>query len=322
MKHCPFTTKIFFALFPFIFPGVMWAQTFIPESPVRFLALGDSYTIGESVPTMHRWPIQLSDSLQARGITVDTLNIIATTGWRTDNLISAISNKKLEAGRYNFVSVLIGVNNQYQGRPFAQYQLEFPALLDSAVRYAGGDKNHVFVVSIPDYAYTPYGQQSGNPAQITAQLNQYNAFAKHIADSLHITFFDITPISRQGLQNTAYVAGDGLHPSGAQYTQWVKLMLQQVDNTGTNLFEPEVKNKLAINVNPNPATDKVKVELGEMPAKRLTRLELYSTNGVLVQAERMDGATATLAMNDLPAGTYFLRAINGDKQVVKRLIKR
>lgn len=322
MKHCPFSTKILIALSVFIFPGVMWAQTFRPESPLRFLALGDSYTIGESVPTMHRWPIQLSDSLEARGIVVDTLNIIATTGWRTDNLISAISNKNLDRGRYNFVSVLIGVNNQYQGRSFAQYQAEFPALLDSAVRYAGGDKNHVFVVSIPDYAYTPYGQQTGNAAQITAQLNQYNAFAKQVADSLHITFFDITPISRQGLQNTAYVAGDGLHPSGAQYTQWVKLMLQQIDNPSTDLFEPVINNKLAITINPNPTTDMLRVELGEKTAKTLTRLEIYSTGGVLVQAERMEGASATLTMNDLPAGTYFLRAVNGNKQVVKRLVKR
>ncbi len=319
MKKLPYTFALI--LCAFIFPEVIFGQTLIPESPVRFLALGDSYTIGESVPTMHRWPLQLRDSLAARGFENDTVNIIATTGWRTDNLLGAISNRHLGDQNYNFVSLLIGVNNQYQGRPFAQFQLEFPALLDSAIRYAGGNKTHVFVVSIPDYAYTPYGQQSGQAAQISTQIDQYNAFAKHVADSLQIPFFDITPTSRQGLQSTGYVAGDGLHPSGAQYTEWVKLIMAQIDNTTTNVYEPVIKNKLAISVHPNPVSDALTVELNETIALKSTHLELYSTNGVLVAAKVMEGATALLPLNDVPKGTYFLRAINGEKKVVKRIVK-
>src|SRR5664279_4313226 len=143
MKY-PGTTVIFF-LFSLLLPLASMTQTLQIQSPVRFLALGDSYTIGESVAPTLRWPMQLSDSLQARGIPTDTLRIIATTGWRTDNLINAIKNQHLESQNYNLVSLLIGVNNQYQGRPFSQYVTEFPALVDSAIRYAGGDKTKVFI---------------------------------------------------------------------------------------------------------------------------------------------------------------------------------
>jgi lysophospholipase L1-like esterase len=198
------------------------AQSLELENPLRFLALGDSYTIGQSVTTNQRWPAQLRDSLVTRGINTDDLRYIATTGWRTDNLINATKNQDLGNQNYNLVSLLIGVNNQYQNRPFTQYVAEFPALLDSAIRYAGNDPSHVFIVSIPDYAFTPFGQQSGNPNQISAELDQYNGYSRQIADSLGITYFDITPISRLGLQHPEYVASDGLHPSGIQYTEWVK----------------------------------------------------------------------------------------------------
>ena len=135
-----------------LFPFILKAQQLQINGPVRFLALGDSYTIGQSVAASDRWPAQLMDSLALRGLVIDTLGIIATTGWRTDNLINAITNQNLQKQHYSLVSLLIGVNNQYQGSPFTQYKNEFPQLLDSAIRYAGGDTSHVFVVSIPDYA--------------------------------------------------------------------------------------------------------------------------------------------------------------------------
>lgn len=319
MKECPFTFKLLLFVASFFFPGVLRAQL-DTENPLRFLALGDSYTIGEGVPATQRWPRQLTDSLKVRGITTDTLNIIATTGWRTDNLLNAISNKNLGSQRYNFVSLLIGVNNQYQQRSFAQYQREFPALLDSAIRYAGGIKSHVFVVSIPDYAYTPYGQQSGEAATISNELNTYNAFAKHIADSLQIIFIDITPVSRQDLQTPAYVAPDGLHPSGLQYTQWVKLILAQIENTTTDIYYP-IPNKLEATIGPNPATDYINVRLPGTAYKQTTQAEVYSTNGDRVLQQTIYGVSASLPVAALPHGVYFLKLSNGSRQAVKRIIK-
>lgn len=175
-----------------------------------------------------RWPVQLKNSLISKGVFTDTLRIIATTGWRTDNLLNAISGQNLKNQNFNLVSLLIGVNNQFQGTPFTQYTTEFPALLDSALSFAGGIASHVFVVSIPDYAYTPYGQSTANPSQITTQIAQYNQFAKSVAASKNVKFFNITPISQQGLQYPNYVANDGLHPSGIQYSKWVKLMLDSI----------------------------------------------------------------------------------------------
>ncbi|HLP51312.1 MAG TPA: GDSL-type esterase/lipase family protein [Chitinophagales bacterium] len=298
-------------------PISVMAQTLSPTAPIRFLALGDSYTIGESVAVNGRWPVQLRDSLAVRGIATDTLNIIATTGWRTDNLISAISNKNLGNQNYNLVSVLIGVNNQYQNRPFLQYQLEFPALLDSAIRYAGGNKNHVFVVSIPDYAYTPVGQ-SGNPAQISSQLDQYNAYAKHIADSIGVRYFDITPISRLGLQNTALVAGDGLHPSAVQYTEWVKLILQHVDSSQLPTGISIVNSTFVMGVYPNPATSDIEVNVtGEIPAKT-GAIEIYGLDGKRYLQQALQTNTIRLSVSNLPEGVYLLKVTMGAQQVVRR----
>ena len=173
----------------FLFPFGFIAQPLHVQSPLRFLALGDSYTIGESVSDNERWPNQLVDSLAQRGVIIDTLNIIAKTGWRTDNLINAITNKQLDKQHYNLVGILIGVNNQYQSKPISKYVQEFPQLLDSAIRYAGGDTSHVFIVSIPDYAATPNGQE-GNAANTMVGINNYNAANKYFADKYHIQYFD------------------------------------------------------------------------------------------------------------------------------------
>ena len=202
------------------------------ESPVRFLALGDSYTIGQGVSTSSRWPVQLLDSLQARGYSTDTLAIIATTGWRTDQLLNAIAGKQLAQKQFNMVSLLIGVNNQYQNRPLAQYRPELEALIDSALRYVGGQTQRVFVLSIPDYAYTPFGQQ-GNPFAISQQIDVYNTIKRDVCDSLGIAYFNITDISRQGLTDPTLVATDQLHPSGRQYGLWVQRLMAYVDSVST-----------------------------------------------------------------------------------------
>lgn len=296
------------------------AQNLSIGNPLRFLALGDSYTIGQSVPADMRWPDQLSDSLNARGIATDTLTIIATTGWRTDHLLNAIKNKHLADRNYNLVSLLIGVNNQYQGRPFSQHVTEFPQLLDSAINYAGGDLSHVFVVSIPDYAYTPFGQQSGEAAQISIEIDQYNNYNKHVADSLGVTYFDITPISRLGLQNPSYVANDGLHPSGIQYREWVKLMLEEI-NIGTSGSVSTASNS-RVEITPNPATDEINLHISGATSEQSGVLQLYSLIGQPLLRQTFSGNTSSLSVRELPDGIYILMVTANDKRSSHRILKQ
>jgi lysophospholipase L1-like esterase len=200
--------------------------TVVEVKKIRYLALGDSYTIGQSVDASLRYPEQLTDSLRASGETWASTRIIATTGWSTADLQGAINNAKIVPdSTYSIVSLLIGVNNQYRGYSIETYRTEFAQLLSQAVTLAGGNKNHVFVVSIPDYAYTPFGNGNGT---ISAGIDQFNVVNKTITDAQGIKYFDITPISRQGLNDPALVASDGLHPSGKQYTQWTKLLWKEV----------------------------------------------------------------------------------------------
>ncbi|MBI1226740.1 MAG: SGNH/GDSL hydrolase family protein [Bacteroidetes bacterium] len=202
-------------------------DTIIPktQSEISYLALGDSYTIGQSVGPEERFPEQLADSLRKTGFKISNVRIVAKTGWTTDELQAGIDAAKIKDSTYTIVSLLIGVNNQYRGRPVSNYKPEFEALLQDAITFAGGKKEHVFVISIPDYAFTPFGQGS---ATITAEIDEYNAANKAIAEELGIRYFDITPISREGLANPSLVADDGLHPSGQQYGKWVSLMLPGV----------------------------------------------------------------------------------------------
>ena len=197
----------------------------IIPTELTYLALGDSYTIGQSVPVKARFPEQLADSLRLNGFDISKVTIIAKTGWTTDELMSGIDAANIEDSTYSLVSLLIGVNNQFRGRPVSDYKPEFEALLTKAIEFAGGNKDRVFVVSIPDYAFTPFGNE--NPS-ISAGIDEYNAANRVIAESFVVQYFDITPISREGLNDPALVAGDGLHPSEKQYAQWVSLMLPGV----------------------------------------------------------------------------------------------
>ncbi len=192
---------------------------------IKLLALGDSYTIGASVCDDCRFPNQLVDSLALLKSEADfSLKIIAQTGWTTTALINAIANENL-TNDYDLVTLLIGVNNQYQNRPFSLYETEFPELVSTAVASANGDATKVIVVSIPDYAFTPFGQYSGNPETISEELNQYNAFAENYCNQENITFVYITDITRQGLENPNLLASDGLHPSELAYTAFVERLL-------------------------------------------------------------------------------------------------
>jgi acyl-CoA thioesterase I len=193
----------------------------------KFLCLGDSYTYGESVANGEQFYAQLYDSLNNDDTWVEPITI-AQTGWRTDDLFNAISEAKLDYN-YDFVTLLIGVNNQYQGRPFSQYEKEFITLLDSSILFAQSDPNHVFVLSIPDYYFTPFGQEQKGE-WVSEEIDRYNAYAKSVCDSLHVSFIDITPISRRGIEEPELIANDGLHPSGVQYKLWVEKLLMEMES--------------------------------------------------------------------------------------------
>lgn len=190
----------------------------------KILNLGDSYTIGQSVCETCRFPEQLKkDVSDSTDYTID-LNIIAQTGWTTTNLISAISNEN-PTNDYDLVTLLIGVNNQYQNKSFALYEEEFPELVNTAIELANNDKSNLIVVSIPDYAYTPFGQENSDPETTSQEIDIYNAYAENYCNSNNITFVNITDITRQGLENTDLVASDGLHPSELAYSKFVERLL-------------------------------------------------------------------------------------------------
>ena len=196
-----------------------------PTSPIKFLALGDSYTIGESVKEEERWPEQLATALRKKKHTVEKPRIIATTGWRTDDLMQAIAKANLKPN-YNLVSLLIGVNNQYQGKSPKEYAPEFEELLKIAIQLAGGKKENVFVVSIPDYGFTPFGKPKQE--QISKALDEFNSINKKISDAIGVQYFNITDISRKGFVQPELVADDKLHPSGEMYRLWVERIVQSL----------------------------------------------------------------------------------------------
>jgi lysophospholipase L1-like esterase len=202
----------------FLITFFMQLQT--PSTPaVKYLALGDSYTIGESVSESDRWPNQLATALKSKGKNIEKPRIIATTGWRTDNLKNAMNIAQLKP-EYDMVSLLIGVNNFYQGKPVEQFAIEFEDLLSTAIQLAKGKKENVFVVSIPDYGYTPFGKPK--QVEITKGIDTFNEVSKKIADRLQVKYVNITDISRRGFEQPDLVASDGLHPSGKMYALWVE----------------------------------------------------------------------------------------------------
>lgn len=193
-----------------------------PARMLNYLALGDSYTIGQSVCETCRFPEQLRKKLgDLNPKNTYTTKIIATTGWTTTNLITAI-NTENPSSNYDLVTLLIGVNNQYQNKPFSVYEKEFPELILKAILLAKGDKSNVIVVSIPDYAFTPFGKQSSNPSKISSEIDNYNTFAQKHCLEQNIEFISITDITRQGFINPLLVATDGLHPSELAYSGFVE----------------------------------------------------------------------------------------------------
>lgn len=204
------------------------------EAPVAYLALGDSYTIGESVAEDGRWPMQLAAALRAEGFAIEGRassdpRIIATTGWTTDELSAAIDAAEPLGRDWGLVSLLIGVNNQYRGRGVDEYAREFSALLERAIGFAGGRADRVFVLAIPDWGVTPFAARSGrDTAAIARELDAYNAAAARICAARGVAFVDIAAVSRARGAEPAMLADDGLHPSAAMYAEWARLALPVV----------------------------------------------------------------------------------------------
>lgn len=194
-----------------------------PPAELRYLALGDSYTIGEAVPESGCWPVQLAQRLRADGIPVSSPRIIATTGWTTDELSTAMDQAE-PLGEWDLVSLLIGVNNQYRGRSVDEFREQFGALLQRAVRLARGHTGRVLVLTIPDWGVTPFGAGSGRDlAAVARELDAFNAVVAEQARRIGASFVDIAPLSRQRGGEAAMVATDGLHPSAALYREWAAL---------------------------------------------------------------------------------------------------
>jgi lysophospholipase L1-like esterase len=188
-----------------------------------YLALGDSYTIGQSVTEAERFPAQTVSLLKKDTINFNAPEYIATTGWTTANLINAINTTPPAKASYDFVTLLIGVNNQYQGRSQAEYTTVFTALLNTAIQYAGNRPYRVAVLSIPDWSVTPFANGQ-NKALIAKQIDSFNVINKQMALAKSVNYIDITPSTRMAATDPSLVATDGLHPSAKEYNKWAVLL--------------------------------------------------------------------------------------------------
>lgn len=192
---------------------------------MRFLALGDSYTIGEGVPEPARWPVVLARQLRAAGCAIDDPHIIAVTGWTTDELFAGIDAATL-APPYDLVTLLVGVNNQYRGRDADNYRAEFRALLERAIALADDRADHVLVASIPDWGVTRFAHENGRDgAHVAAAIDAFNTAAREEATRAGAAWADITGVSRQCSAARDMLSADGLHPSARQYALWVPRIL-------------------------------------------------------------------------------------------------
>jgi len=188
---------------------------------IRYLALGDSYTIGESVDEAERWPNQLADFLKAGGLPTE-VTIIAKTGWTTKELWDGIQAHQINPP-YDLVSLLIGVNNQYRGYDIKEYREQFAFLLNKSIGYADGNPKRVIVLSIPDWGATPFAQgQDGK--QIAKDIDAFNAVNREGTEKVGAYYVDVTVVSREAAYDSSMTASDGLHPSGKLYLEWAKLV--------------------------------------------------------------------------------------------------
>ena len=201
-------------------PTVSVPTTITPSK--SYLALGDSYTIGQSVAANERFPAQTVSLLKQQGININNPVYIAQTGWTTANLQSAIASQNPPA-TFDVVSLLIGVNDQYQGMDTSGYALRFTQLLEKAIQLTGGKKSNVFVLSIPDYSATPF-VAAVNKSKVSTEIDWFNAINKRITATYNVSYTDITPSTREAVTNAALVANDNLHPSGLEYKKWAEML--------------------------------------------------------------------------------------------------
>jgi len=192
-----------------------------------YLALGDSYTIGEGVLISESFPYQLVQSLRREGISFYSPELVAKTGWTTDELGDAMDHYRFLTV-YDFVTLLVGVNNQYRGRSVENYSREFEILLNRAIHLSGDRAEHVLVISIPDWSATPFamtkfpGEKSRDRERVSEEIDDYNRVNRKISESLGVHYLDITPSSREATENSSLIASDGLHPSGLEYQRWAQ----------------------------------------------------------------------------------------------------
>lgn len=189
--------------------------------PIRFLALGDSYTIGQGVEPSERWPAQLVGLLREQGLTVNDPAFIAISGWTTSNLLRGIEREN-PTGPFDLVSVLIGVNDQVRGFEADKYHGDLVTTLERAIALAGNTPSRVMVLSIPDWSVAPIARNQ-NPEKIRATIAAFNDIARTEAEQRGLAYVDITPTSRQAAQDRGLLAKDQLHPSGRMYTEWARL---------------------------------------------------------------------------------------------------
>lgn len=204
-------------------------EIYHPPTPAltsNYLALGDSYTIGEGVLVTERWPVQLSVALNAKGFATQSPNIIARTGWTTDELAGAIAAAQVK-DTFDLVSLLIGVNNQYRGRAVEQFRVELVELINTSLAFAGGNTNRFFMLSIPDWSVTPFAQGRGRE-RISREIDSYNEVIRQEANKRNILFVDITRISRETSTDLELLAPDQLHPSAKMYRRWVDEALPRI----------------------------------------------------------------------------------------------
>ena len=297
----------------------MSGQKITIDPEVSMLALGDSYTIGQSVPENERWPHQFIDLLRENGVVAEYPDYIATTGWTTKNLLQGIETKLNSEKAYNLVSILIGVNNQYQGLNISLYEPDLRTILDKALEIVENDTTRIFMLSIPDYAYTPFGSGLNS---ITAGINAYNAINKRVAGEYNIIYVDITPISRQGTINPDLVAYDGLHPSGLQYSLWVEEIMPQLEFSQAVQVEskyiPSQEASLNLQVFPNPAKSGIQISSDKNPDS----LRIWNIQGMQLAEISNPVMPIHLDISAFSPGVYILEGIASGEGTIIRFVVR
>jgi lysophospholipase L1-like esterase len=199
------------------------------DTTKTYLALGDSYTIGQSVIEKDRYPVQTAGLLNNAGFKFKPPEIIATTGWTTVNLASGINSHHFADSVYDIVTLLIGVNDQYQGSTLSEYEQQFIKLVQQSIVLAGGKPTHVIILSIPDYSVTPFASSS-NKTLIASEIDSFNVINKQISGSYHTNYINVTGESRKAANDPSLIASDGLHFSGKEYAIWAGMLTAQIEN--------------------------------------------------------------------------------------------